>query len=169
MRRSVDRLYEAGAFKKMGQGWKDGLFYPGGAKELDEKLINDNLDFLQAWPETRAQFLTAPTHFRNSLENVAARKDAITNAYSVIEGLARSVLGNDKNFDNNSNALVDFLELPLEYKNIVHYFKQIAHKYSSRHAGEEFSHAETEAFIYLTGLLMRLIAEKAPRPAKARG
>jgi hypothetical protein len=159
----------ANAATDLGVRWKDGVFYPSGAKELDEKLINDNLDFLRAWPEVRAQFSTALTHFRNSLENVAARKDAITNAYSAIERLTRAVLGNDKNFENNSNALVDFLELPGEYKNIVHYYKQIAHQYSSRHAGSEFSHAETEAFIYLTGLLMRLIAEKAPREAKGRG
>jgi hypothetical protein len=148
--------------------WKDGLFYPSGAKELDEKLISDNLDFIKAWPEVRAQFSTALAHFRNSLHDAAARKDAITNAYSSIERLAALVLGNDKNFENNSNALVDFLELPSEYKNIVHYYKQIAHQYSSRHAGSEFAHAETEAFIYLTGLLMRLTAEKSPPRAKPR-
>lgn len=168
----LNRLTEfalARAATDLGVRWKDGLFYPSGAKELDEKLINDNLDFLQTWPKVREQFATALTHFRNSLENVAARKDAITNAYSAIEGLTRVVLGNDKNFDNNSNALVDFLELPGEYKNIVHYYKQIAHNYSSRHAGEEFSHAETEAFVYLTGLLMRLISEKSMQRAKGAG
>lgn len=152
----------ANAATDLGVRWKVGLFYPSGAKELDEKLISDNLDFLHRWPEVRQQFSTALTHFRNSLERVAARKDAITNAYSAMEGLTRSVLGNDKSFDKNSNALVDFLELLGEYKNIVHYYKQIAHQYSSRHAGSDFTHAETEAFIYLTGLLMRLIAGKAP-------
>ena len=156
----------ASAATDLGIRWKSGLFYPSGAKELDEKLINDNLDFLQTWPDVRAQFSTALTHFRSSLQNVAGRKDAITNAYSAVEGLARATLSNDKSFDNNSNALVDFTGLPSEYKNIVHYYKQIAHRYSSRHAGEEFSHSETEAFIYLTGLLMRLILEKAT-PAKA--
>jgi hypothetical protein len=116
----------------------------------------------QASPEPRRR----PPTLMKILSASRTSSYAITNAYSAIEGLTRVILGNEKNFENNSNTLVDFLELPGEYKNIVHYYKQIAHNYSSRHAGEEFSHAETEAFVYLTGLLMRLISEKATQRAK---
>ncbi len=143
----------------LGVRWKDGMFYPSGAKELDEKLIDDNLDWLAKFPETKKQFSTALQHFKTSLTNVSARKDAITNAYSAMERLAQHILSNSKNFDANSNELVSRLNLPKEYTNILHYYKQIAHEYSSRHAGSECNHNETEAFIYLTGLLMRLMSK----------
>ncbi len=144
----------------LGIRWKDGMFYPSGAKELDEKLINDNLEWLEKYPETRTMYSAALSRFNISLTDPSARKDAITNAYSAIESLSRVLLNNKKNFEANSNEVVDKLGLPKEYKSIVHYYKQIAHEYSSRHAGSEFSHEEAEAFIYMTGILIRLIINK---------
>lgn len=141
--------------------WKEGKFYKAGAEELDEALIKDNLEWLSDFPEVKLQYNNTLDHFKESIENISARKDAITNAYSSIEKLTQKILNNKKNFDKNSGELVDYLKLPAEYKNIVHYYKQIANQYSSRHAGSEFSHAETEAFIYMTGLFMRLIIQKS--------
>ena len=40
----------------LGIRWKDGMFYPSGAKELDDKLINDNLDWLEKYPETKMYY-----------------------------------------------------------------------------------------------------------------
>lgn len=159
----VDRGIEialASATTDIGIRYTDGMFYPSGAKELDERLIEDNLLWLKGYDAVRTQFATTLEHFKKSLTQESARKDAITNAYSAMEGLARAILGNSKNFDSNSNTVVERLGLPNEYKNILHYYKEIAHEYSSRHAGSAFSHAETEGFIYLTGVLMRLLLQK---------
>lgn len=144
----------------LGIRWKDGMFYPAGAKEFDEILINDNLSWLEKYPKTREIFSTALSHFSDSISNPSARKDAITNAYSALESLSRILLNNKINFDKNSDTIVEKLNLPKEYKNIIFYYKQIANEYSSRHAGTEFGHEETEAFIYLTGILIRLIINK---------
>jgi len=145
----------------LGVRWKDGMFYPAGAKELDEKLINDSLDWLDDYPESKNYFLIALNHFNTSLNDISARKDAITNAYSALENLARVILQNKKNFDANSDELVVKLNLPTEYRQIIYYYKQIANGYSSRHDGKEFSHIETEAFIYLSGIIIRLAVNKA--------
>ncbi len=161
-KKMVDEWIEtalAASTTDLGIRWKDGMFYPSGAKELDEKLIDDNLDWLNKFPEVKKQFSTALQHFKTSLSNTAARKDAITNSYSSMERLAQNILSNNENFKTNSNTLVTYLNLPKEYANILHYYKQIAHEYSSRHAGSECNHNETEAFIYLTGLLMRLMSK----------
>lgn len=161
--KSVDRGIEialASATTDIGIRYTEGMFYPSGAKELDEKLIEDNLRWLKEYEAVRVQFATTLEHFKKSLSQESARKDAITNAYSTMEGLARAILGNSKNFDNNSNTIVEQLGLPNEYRNILHYYKEIAHQYSSRHAGSSFSHVETEGFIYLTGVLMRLLLQK---------
>ncbi len=140
--------------------WKDGKFYKSGAKELDKKLIEDPLDWLSKYPKVKERFDVSLDYFKKSQKNKNARKDSITNAYSAIESLSKEVLKNKKNFEKNSNLIVDYLNLPNEYKNIFHYYKQIAHEYSSRHSGSEFEHVEAEAFIYLTGLLIRLILQK---------
>ncbi len=144
----------------LGIFWKSGKFYPSGAKELDEALINEVLDWLDKYPATKKQFHIALGHYEKSIKNVSAGKDAITNSYTSVEALAKEVLGNDKPFDKNSDALVDKLDLPKEYKNVVHYYKQLAHEYGSRHAGSNPNHKEVEAFIYLTGLLLRLMVNE---------
>jgi len=37
----------------LGVTWKDGMFYPSGAKTLDEKLIEDPIDWLDEFPDER--------------------------------------------------------------------------------------------------------------------
>jgi hypothetical protein len=142
----------------LGIFWKNGKFYLSGAKELDEALISDNLEWLSKYPETKKQFLVALNHYEKSIQKTAAGKDAITNSYTSIESLAKEFFKNDKSFDKNSDELVVKLNLPKEYKNVIHYYKQIANEYGSRHAGSDPSHKEVEAFVYLTGLLLRLMA-----------
>lgn len=142
----------------LGVFWKDGKFYLSGAKELDEALIGDTLEWLSKYPKTQKQFAVALDHYKKSIQSVTAGKDAITNAYTSIENLAKEILKNDKIFEKNSDVFVDKLGLTNEYKNIVHYYKQLAHEYGSRHANSDPAHKEVEAFIYLTGLLLRLAA-----------
>ena len=92
LRHTLDRGVElalATAAADIGVRWRDGMFYPAGAQELDEILIGDNLEWLQAFPKVRASFETALAHFSTSLNDASARKDAITNAYAAIEGLSR--------------------------------------------------------------------------------
>lgn len=141
---------------QVGVFWKDGKFYPAGALELDEALIKDTLEWLEAYPKVKKQFEVALKHYEGSLQDISAGKDALTNAYTSMEYLAQQVLENSKNFEKNSDEFVRKIKLPTEYGNIIHYYKQLAHEYGSRHAGSDPKHEEVEAFIYMTGLLLRL-------------
>lgn len=143
--------------RDLGVFWKSGKFYLSGAKELDQALISDSLEWLIHYPAAREHFLVALEHYKKSISNIPAGKDAITNSYTSVESLAQEFLQNDIPFDKNSNELVDKLDLPKEYKQVIHYYKQLAHEYGSRHAGNDPKHKEVEAFIYLTGLLLRLM------------
>lgn len=145
----------------LGVFWKDGKFYLSGAKELDEALVSDTLEWLSSYPATQKQFAVALDHYKKSIQTPSAGKDAITNSYTSVEALAKEILKNDRSFDKNSDELVEKLGLPKEYKNIVHYYKQLAHKYGSRHAGSDPIHKEVESFVYLTGLLLRLMAHNS--------
>jgi hypothetical protein len=140
--------------------WKDGAFYPQGAKELDDILIADNLEWLAKYPQAKDFFASSLRHFSRSLEDTSARRDAMTNAYSSLEALAQSVLGNQRSLEKNSDGLLHHVSFASEYGNILYQYKQLGHSYSSRHAGEVLSHEETEVFIYLTGLFLRLFSRK---------
>lgn len=141
----------------LGVFWKDGRFYLSGARELDEALISDTLEWLSSYPAAQKQFAVALDHYKKSTQTPSAGKDTITNSYTSVEALAKEILKNNRSFDKNSDGLVEKLGLPNEYKNIVHYYKQLAHEYGSRHAGSDPTHREVEAFVYLTGLLLRLM------------
>jgi len=143
--------------------WKDGKFYVSGASELDEALITDQLEWLDSYPDVKNQFSTTLEHYQKSSKKTSAGKDTITNAYTSIEMLCRILLANKKNFDKNSDELVNKLGLPKEYKNVIHWYKQIANEYASRHAGANPSHNEVEMFLYFTGLLIRMIIQSVEK------
>lgn len=144
--------------------WKDGKFYASGASELDEALIKDQLEWLDNYPKVKEQFTITLEHYQKSSQKTSAGKDTITNAYTSIEMLSQHLLGNKKNFEKNSDELVNKLELPKEYKNVIYWYKQIAHEYASRHAGSNPNHNEVEMFFYFTGLLIRLMIQSTLRP-----
>jgi hypothetical protein len=73
-----------------------------GAKELDEKLILDNLTWLSKYPTTRQLFETSLKHY--------LKKD-YPDAYASLEGLVKTFLGKDKLLDNDEtrNNLINKL------------------------------------------------------------
>jgi len=84
----------------------------------------------------------------------------ITNCYSSVEGIARSVLRNQKTLDNNKDDLLAKLDLSAGWKSLLGSYIKYAHDY--RHASKarhQITKHEAEAYLYMTGLIMRLIVE----------
>jgi hypothetical protein len=146
----------------IGVRWKDGMFYPAGAKELDERLIEEPLQWLINFPNERADYLKALTGY-------AAKRsdDVIMNCYLVIEGVARSVLANQKTLENNRENLLRTIGLSQEWKALLSNFITYANEFKRHASGKRYdvNPVEVEGFLYLTGLLVRLIAEATKRPA----
>lgn len=140
----------------VGVRWKDGFFYPSGAKELDESLIEKTLTWLNDYPNEKEDF-------KRALECYLEGKslgDVIKNCYSAIEGIARNVLNNDKTLDNNKDELLSKIGLSGGWKAILANYINFAHDF--RHASEkrhEIPKQEAEGYLYMTGLLIRLIIE----------
>ncbi|MHC4478301.1 MAG: hypothetical protein ACYTEL_21905 [Planctomycetota bacterium] len=138
----------------LGITWKDGLFYPSGAEELDKALVEDTLTWLADYPSERKDY-------QRALECYLGKQhlgDVIKNSYLVAEGITRNVLGNDRTLDKNKTALLAKLRLPGEWASMLGSYIGYAH--NLRHASEErhdISEQEAEAFLYLTGLIVRLI------------
>jgi hypothetical protein len=140
----------------IGVRWKVGFFYPNGAKELDESLIDETLVWLKDYPNEKKDYQQALEHYLRDKSS----GDVIKNCYSAIEGLARNILGNDKTLDNNKDELLSKIKLSDGWKAILANFIKYAHDF--RHASEqrhEITKQETEGYLYMTGLVIRLIIE----------
>lgn len=138
----------------LGIRWSDGMFYPSGADELDKSLVDEPYRWLADFPAERKDFQKALEAY---LSNDYG--EAIYRCYLVLEGLARQLLGNNKTLDDNKDALLKAIGLTNEWKAIVGRFIGYAHEFA-RHASKNrhnVNPVEAEAFIYQTGLLVRLI------------
>jgi hypothetical protein len=141
----------------LGVQWKDGLFYPSGAEELDKALLEEPLVWLAKYPNERKDYKRAlecyleGTHLGN----------VIKNCYLSLEGVTRAILGNDKTLDNNKDALLAHINLSDGWKSIlgtyIHYANDFRHASEDRYTA---SKEEAEAFLYMTGLIMRLLVAK---------
>ncbi len=141
----------------LGYYFKNGKFYKSGAKELDEKLISEVLDWLEDFPNTQ-NFL------KDALEKYIKKdyKNTITNSYSALESLTKTFLNNNKNLKANSLELIKKLRLPKEWGQILYNFCIIANEFSSRHGKKEGSYKKIpdryiENYLYQTGVIIRLI------------
>jgi len=140
----------------LGIRWRNGMFYPSGAKLLDEKLIEDPFDWLQDYPDEKKDFLKALSCYSaNDYGGV------IINDYLVVEGLARKILNNSKTLDNNKEEMMKKVGLSQQWKALLNNYITYANDYK-RHASENrhsIKPTEAEAFLYFTGLIVRLLIE----------
>lgn len=151
----------------LGVTWRDGKFYPEGAKEFDEKLISDVLKWLDSSPKIQSLYKNALDHYSQSLKEPIKRKDVVSNAFQAVEKLTQEFLNSPKgSFDNNFNALVDKLILDKEWKKIFNSYKELSKEFG-RHASNNKNfipaQEDAEAFLYLSGLILRLILQKTTK------
>jgi len=146
----------------LGISWRNGKFYPAEAKELSEKLIYEPLEWLKDYPKSELIFKNALDHYSKSLQDPIKRKDVISNSFQAVEELTRSFLNNDKSFDNNFSDLVETLKLNNHWRQILNRYKELSKEFGRHPGREEFipEQSDTEAFLYLSGLIMRLVLEK---------
>ena len=130
-------------------------------EEFDEQLIVDVLKWLEKKPKIQLLFKNALDQYSQSLTDTIKRKDVVSNAFQAVEKLTEDFLESPKpSFDNNFNALCKKLDLHNEWNKIFNSYKELSKKFG-RHAGDEIDFIpekeDTEAFLYLSGLVMRLI------------
>lgn len=140
--------------------FKEDKFYQKGAKELDKSLILEPLDWIK-------DFSNAKEFFHGALNEYLEKDypDAITKAYSSIESLVETILDSNKKLDALIPALLKKLNLPNEWKAILTHYCKYAHEFASRHGKKEgrkmkqLDPINVEAYIYMTGLIIRLIIQ----------
>ncbi len=139
---------------------KNDKFIIKGAKELDEKLILEPLDWLENYPIVKKSFSGA-------LEEYLKKDypDAITKAYSSLESLVKTFLDSDKRLDSLIPDLLKTLNFTKEWQSILVNYSKYAHEFSSRHGKKENKKSspaepiQAESYIYFTGLIIRIIIQ----------
>jgi hypothetical protein len=137
----------------------DYLFYPAGAKFLDQRLVNDVLNWIQKYPDVYE-------NFKNALEKYNQRiyqRNLIDNLRLAFELLVKHVLGNNKSLENQAKAeLGRYLkdkgisgEVRNLYVTLVKYYTDYQNKHVKHN--DNINETEIELILYLTGTFMRFL------------
>lgn len=135
-----------------------------GAALLDERLVNDPLH----WLRENSKYRNVLDPFEKGLKHLMEGKkaperysDVITDMYEALEGMAKTVTGREtRDLSGNKEMFISKLKLPDAYRTLLGDYIEFANDY--RHALESGqkratpSEKDTEAFVYLTGLFIRL-------------
>lgn len=147
----------------LGVAWKKGRLHPSGAKELDDALINESLEWLNTrrFANVAKPFSKALDHYLHAVTKPALLHDVITDAYEALEAMAKILTGRDtKDLSANRELFIRQLKVSPSYSRLVFEYIQYANKY--RHAAGMGTAKQTplrhevESFLYMTGLFLRL-------------
>ena len=148
--------------------WKDGRFFPTGAESLDNELLNDPLDWLRRKGHSTViePFEKARHHFLEAEFRPELLSDVIGNSYKALEALAKIVVGNNSDLSTNKKPFVKKLNGSNFHEQIFKVLEKYLDAGNPYRHGENpekplppLTHAETEFFLYLTGIFIRLAME----------
>lgn len=154
----------------LGIRWRNGTFFPSGAKLLDQALVDENLQWLS---ESRYQNVLAP--FQKGLSDFLQGQrdpnkliDVVRDMYEALEAMAKVITGKSRRDLSKTHELfVKKLSLSDHYKKMLTDY--IAYGCQFRHGLEAAKTRippplqEVEAFIYITGLFLRLAIESTTK------
>ena len=147
----------------MGIRWRPPFFVPSGAEELDEKLVNDNLLWLREDSSLKgvlAPYEKALRHLIHSQNRTELLNDVVTDMYESLEALAKLLTGRDSDLSANAELFIKKVKASDEYKvilrNYIDYANRFRHAVRKTQPRPVISAKETESFVYLTGLFIRL-------------
>jgi hypothetical protein len=147
----------------IGIRWENGLFYPVGAEELDEVLVNQPLKWLRdrGYETVLLPYEKSLRDFLDLDRSPEHLSDVITDAYEAVEALAKIICENNKDLSANTELFIRRTKASSEYKAILK--KYVKYACTFRHAAIEcrpkpqLKQSEVESFLYLTGTMIRLV------------
>jgi len=134
------------------------IFYPQGARLLDEKLVDDNLDWLSSYPKSDGAFKKALSKIGKSEEE----RDIVDNLRLSLELLFKDILKNKKTLENQKEEIGKYFQQKHTSKEISNLFWAVL-DYYSKYQNNKAKHDnnvpsnEVEFMLYLTGTLMRFL------------
>lgn len=134
------------------------FFYPEGAKLLDEKLINDNLDWLSTHPKSYEVF-------KMSLMEIGIQgkeRNVVDHLRLSLELLLKDIFCNSKSLENQKSDIGNYLKsnnISPEISNLLERVLDYYAKYQNNKAKHDCAvlSSEVEFILYLTGTVMRFL------------
>lgn len=137
----------------------DGVFiFPKGAKELDDALVSEPLEWLEYYPKARKTYIIA---LRQYFDGIYIR-DVADNLRKALETFLQEFLGNDKNLESNKNEICKYLGqqgvdggISGLFQPLINSFKNINDRIAKHndHVDEKL----LEFLLYQTGVLIRMV------------
>lgn len=134
------------------------VFYPSGAELLDTKVVNDTLNWLEKYPNSREKFHEALI-LQKKHESV---RQVIDTMRLALELFIKQYFNNEKSLENQKELLGKYLKEQDVAKEIRDMFSTLFLFYT-RYNNENVKHAdncielESEYIIYLTGTFIRFL------------
>jgi hypothetical protein len=146
--------------------WDNGVFRKRGAELLDSHLVREPMKWLAdtKYYNVLAPFKKGLAHYLEANKNPEKLADTVTDIYEALEAMAKCVTGRDKELSANRELFVSKLELGAQYGKMLSDYIVYANDY--RHSAEPSKTRanpnpnEVEAFIYTTGLFIRLAVKQ---------
>lgn len=139
----------------------DGVFiFPQGAKELDDALVSEPLEWLSAYPKAHAAFVKALKEYADAIPDNAS--DIADKFRKTLETFFQEFFGFDKTLENCKGLYGDYLKNQNVPTEITGNFETLLQAYTNFMNGYAKHHDKTsmnvlEYIMYQTGNIIRLL------------
>lgn len=137
----------------------DGIFiFPEGAKELDDALVSEPLEWLKDYQIAHKTFIIALRQYSDGIYI----RDVADNLRKALEAFFQEFLGNTKNLESNKNEICKYLgERGVDsgisglYQPLINAYKNINDRIAKHN--DAVDKKLLEFLLYQTGLLIRMV------------
>jgi hypothetical protein len=138
---------------------KDGVFiFPKGAKELDDALVSEPLEWLREYPQAHKTYCIALKQYSDGIYI----RDVADNLRKTLETFLQEFLGNTKNLETNKNEICKHLGAQSIDAGILGLFQPLINAYKNindriaKH-NDAVDAKLLEFLLYQTGVLIRMV------------
>lgn len=134
------------------------FIFPKGAKELDEALVSQPLEWLKGYPQAHKTFCIALKQYADG-EYI---RDTADNLRKALEEFLQEFLGNEKNLETNKNEICKYLGKQNVDAGICGLFQPLINAYKNindrvaKH-NDKVDEKLLEFLLYQTGVLIRMV------------
>lgn len=132
--------------------------FPKGAKELDEALVSQPLEWLKGYPQAHKTFCIALKQYADG-EYI---RDTADNLRKALEEFLQEFLGNEKNLETNKNEICKYLGAQNVDAGVIGLFQPLINTYKNindrvaKH-NDKVDEKLLEFLLYQTGVLIRMV------------